>query len=99
MCDDFELGNSLRFFGRCYVQLDKSLFDKLILNVGMREEFYQLDTIAGSAVPIFKGGLNYKVGQINKYQIVIRARLSFSEFGGEICAFEILGLIGNFSKS
>lgn len=53
--DDFELGIHSGFSGGSYVQLDKKLFDKLILNIGMREEFYQLDTIAGSAVPIFKG--------------------------------------------
>ncbi len=71
--DDFELGVHSGFSGGTYVQVDKKLIDKLILNVGMREEFYQLDTIAGSAVPIFKGGLNYKVGRLTNI------RLSFGQ--------------------
>jgi len=67
--DDFELGVHSGFSGGSYVQVDKKLFDKLILNVGVREEFYQLDTIAGSAVPIFKGGLNYKFGRLTNIRI------------------------------
>ncbi|MEZ5014563.1 MAG: TonB-dependent receptor [Chitinophagales bacterium] len=60
---DHDLGDHDGISAGVYVQLDKKLFDRLSLNVGLREEFYTVDTTAGSAVPIFKGGANYRLGR------------------------------------
>ena len=84
---DYELGDHSGISAGVYFQADKSLFDKLILNVGIREEFYQLDTSAGSAVPIFKGGLNYKAGQLTNI------RLSFGQ------GYRFPSLVEKFAKS
>lgn len=71
--DDHDLGIHSGVSGGIYFQADKELFDKLFINAGLREEFYKLDSIAGSAVPIFKGGVNYKAGRLTNI------RLSFGQ--------------------
>ncbi|MFI5172999.1 MAG: TonB-dependent receptor domain-containing protein [Chitinophagales bacterium] len=71
--DDHDLGIHSGLSGGLYFQVDKKIFDKLILNAGFREEFYKLDTVSGSAVPIFKAGLNYQPGRLTNL------RLSFGQ--------------------
>ena len=60
--DDHDVGIHDGISAGAYVQLEKKLFDRLIINAGMREELYQVDTAEGASVPIFKGGLNYRLG-------------------------------------
>lgn len=85
--DDFELGMHNGVSAGVYFQADKKLFDRLMLNVGVREEFYQIDTAAGSAVPIFKGGLNYKAGSLTNI------RLSFGQ------GYRFPSLVEKFAQS
>ncbi|MFZ1633555.1 MAG: TonB-dependent receptor [Chitinophagales bacterium] len=85
--DDHDLGIHSGVSAGLYVQADKKLFERLILNVGVREEFYQIDTAAGSAVPIFKGGLNYKAGRLTNL------RLSFGQ------GYRFPSLVEKFAKS
>ncbi len=71
--DDFQLGVHDGISAGIYFQADKKIFDRLSLNVGVREELYQIDSIDGTAVPIFKGGLNYAAGRLTHF------RLSFGQ--------------------
>lgn len=62
--DDQDVGDHSGISGGVFVQAEKKLFDRLTINIGVREEFYQLDTAAGAAVPIVKGGLNFQAGAL-----------------------------------
>lgn len=59
---DDQLLNHDGYLAALFVQADKKLFEKLSVNFGLREEIYQLDSLQGEAVPIFKAGINYKPG-------------------------------------
>jgi len=85
--DDYDLGVHSGVSAGVYFQADKKLFNRLMLNVGVREEFYQIDTSGGSAVPIFKGGLNYKAGQLTNL------RLSFGQ------GYRFPSLVEKFAQS
>ncbi len=71
--DDADVGAHDGISAGAFLQLEKNIFERLLLNVGMREEVYQLDTAAGAAVPIFKAGLNYTAGPLTN------VRLSFGQ--------------------
>lgn len=71
--NDFQLGVHQGVSAGIYLQADKKIFNKLNCDFGVREEFYQLDTAGGSAVPIFKGGLSYAAGRLT------HLRLSFGQ--------------------
>jgi len=60
--DDQDVGMHDGFSGGLYVQAEKEILNRLQANIGVREELYKLDTAAGAAVPIFKAGLNYRMG-------------------------------------
>ncbi len=62
---DDQLQDHAGVFSGAYFQLDKKLFDRLNINIGAREEFYKLDSLDGVGVPVFKGGLNYQIGQLS----------------------------------
>jgi outer membrane receptor protein involved in Fe transport len=85
--DDYELGIHDGISGGVYLQADKKLFDRLFINIGIREEFYQIDTTAGAAVPIVKAGLNYKVGALTNI------RLSFGQ------GYRFPSLVEKYAKS
>lgn len=59
--DDYDVGMHDGISAGIFAQVEKRIFNRLNLDVGVREEFYRLDTAAGAAVPIFKGGLNYSI--------------------------------------
>lgn len=62
--DDFDVGQHNGVSAGIFAQAEKDIAQRLKINIGVREEFYKLDTTAGAAVPIFKAGLNYAVGAL-----------------------------------
>lgn len=58
---DDELLDHSGLQGGIYCEIDKEFFGRLTLDAGVREEFYQLDSMAGTGVPVWKGGLNYRL--------------------------------------
>ena len=43
-----------------YLQIDRKFFDKLILQVGGRMEYYKINEENADLQPVFRGGLNYE---------------------------------------
>ena len=43
-----------------YLQIDRRFFDQLILQVGGRVEYYQINSEGSDIKPVFRGGLNYE---------------------------------------
>lgn len=71
--DDYDVGQHAGISAGVFAQIEKEIWHRLNLNLGVREEFYKLDTTAGAAVPIFKTGLNYAAGRLTNI------RLSFGQ--------------------
>ncbi len=85
--DDHDVGVHSGISAGLFVQAEKKVFDRLLMNVGLREEFYKLDTAAGAAVPIVKAGLNYQAGRLTNI------RLSFGQ------GYRFPSLVERFARS
>jgi len=56
-------GNHISSNFAFFSQIDKKYFDRLSLSVGMRWEFFRLDSEAEDSKPIFRTGLNYQIAE------------------------------------
>lgn len=59
---DGNLGTHRGLLAGVYFQVDKEFFNRLVLNLGGRVEFFDTDSLTGAGTPIFKAGLNYQAG-------------------------------------
>ena len=61
--DDFQLGEHQGLTGGVFLQAERHLARRWSLQLGVREEFYLLDSLSLLAVPILKGGLAFRWSQ------------------------------------